>query len=355
MTIAPGIHALRRAYDDATRSDGPEDPDSDHPQTEARQARPEALQPTDEDSDAPTSPSTDGRVIGVKDGQSLAWHLARAQGLGLVGPGALGAIRALLVALLGEPRQPTTAPTEILIPASDARMLIGERAGHLTRLRIVDDIDAALDAMETELLTRARTHTDPDTAPDADDPHHGDLVLVATSAPHADRRLDAIREPLVRPEALAEGIVIGGSRKGRRAGIDVTARRRGQSVYGVAKYTESTAFLAHPPGEGLRPTGFRHTSGHAKGRNPGDVWSMSPRPLRAAHFAAFPIDLPLRCIGAGCPPRGTVLDPFSGAATTALAARQLERRYIGIDLRRDFHDIGLDRLGLPRPRGEETA
>jgi DNA modification methylase len=83
-----------------------------------------------------------------------------------------------------------------------------------------------------------------------------------------------------------------------------------------------------------------------RGKNPGDVWSISTRPLREAHFAAFPVDIPRRCIAAGCPEDGTVLDPFSGAATTGMAARELGRSYIGIDLNPAFHDIGLRRLGL---------
>jgi DNA modification methylase len=153
--------------------------------------------------------------------------------------------------------------------------------------------------------------------------------------------LDPIREPLNRPEALDENIVIGGT-KGRHAGVDATARRRGHTVYG--KYTVTAPFTK-PPGTAMRP-GTKHNASHPRGKNPGDVWSISTRPLREAHFAAFPIDIPLRCIAAGCPPDGVVLDPFSGAATTGLAARQLGRTYIGIDLRTQFHDIGLRRLGL---------
>jgi DNA modification methylase len=156
--------------------------------------------------------------------------------------------------------------------------------------------------------------------------------------------LDSIREPLARPEALAEGIVIGGANKGRHAGVDATARRRGNSVYG--KYSATSPFTGTPPGAAMRPTGRQHSAGHSRGKNPGDVWSISTRPLREAHFAAYPIDIPLRCIAAGCPPDGVVLDPFSGAATTGLAARQLGRTYRGIDLNPTFHDIGLRRLGL---------
>ncbi|WP_277675704.1 DNA-methyltransferase [Saccharopolyspora rectivirgula] len=89
----------------------------------------------------------------------------------------------------------------------------------------------------------------------------------------------------------------------------------------------------------------------APGKNPGDVWSMSTRPLPDAHCAPFPIDLPWRCIAAGCPEEGRVLDPFSGAGTTGLAARQLGRFYQGIDLRRDYHDIALRRLAESQPTG----
>jgi site-specific DNA-methyltransferase (cytosine-N4-specific) len=84
--------------------------------------------------------------------------------------------------------------------------------------------------------------------------------------------------------------------------------------------------------------------GHPLGRNPGDVWSIPTRPYPAAHFAVFPIDLPLRCIKAGCRPGGTVLDPFSGSGTTGAAARQLGRKYIGIDLNPAYHDLARERF-----------
>ncbi|WP_019060027.1 DNA-methyltransferase [Streptomyces prunicolor] len=84
--------------------------------------------------------------------------------------------------------------------------------------------------------------------------------------------------------------------------------------------------------------------GHPLGRNPGDVWSIPTRPYSAAHFAVFPIDLPLRCIKAGCRPGGTVLDPFSGSGTTGAAARRLGRPYIGIDLNSAYHDLAKQRF-----------
>src|SRR5690606_34290140 len=93
---------------------------------------------------------------------------------------------------------------------------------------------------------------------------------------------------------------------------------------------EHSAGIRH--GEAMRPTGARHTAAHPNGKNPGDVWSIPTRPLRAAHVAAFPIDIPLKAIAAGCRPDGTVLDPFTGSGTTGIAARELGRQFAGIEL-----------------------
>ena len=96
-----------------------------------------------------------------------------------------------------------------------------------------------------------------------------------------------------------------------------------------------------------RPAGTAtagHRRGHPNGRNPGDVWSIPTRPYNGPHFAAYPIDLPLRCIAAGCKPGGTVLDPFAGSGTTGLAAIQLGRRFTGIDLSPDFARLAAGRL-----------
>ena len=88
----------------------------------------------------------------------------------------------------------------------------------------------------------------------------------------------------------------------------------------------------------------RHSRGHPNGRNPGDVWSIPTRPYRGPHFAAYPIDLPLRCIAAGCKPGGVVLDPFTGSGTTGLAAIQLGRRFTGIDLSAEFARLAAERI-----------
>lgn len=60
-------------------------------------------------------------------------------------------------------------------------------------------------------------------------------------------------------------------------------------------------------------------------------------PARRGNPPCFPVELPLRCIAAGCPPGGVVLDPFSGTGTTGLAARRLGRLYLGIDRNPAYH------------------
>jgi DNA modification methylase len=88
----------------------------------------------------------------------------------------------------------------------------------------------------------------------------------------------------------------------------------------------------------------RCRSAHPKGRNPGDVWAIPTRPYLGPHFAAFPIDIPTRCIQAGCKPGGTVLDMFCGTGTTGLASLALGRSFTGIELSPAFAALAAERL-----------
>lgn len=79
-------------------------------------------------------------------------------------------------------------------------------------------------------------------------------------------------------------------------------------------------------------------------RNKRSVWEISTKHCKEAHFATFPIEIPLTCIKAGSPIGGVILDPFMGSGTTALAAMQLNRRFIGIELNADYRGIALSRI-----------
>ena len=82
----------------------------------------------------------------------------------------------------------------------------------------------------------------------------------------------------------------------------------------------------------------------AGGANARNVWTIATQPFSEAHFATFPSELAERCIKAGCPENGLVLDPFGGAGTVGLVAGKLLRRSILIELNEDYAAIAARRL-----------
>lgn len=76
-----------------------------------------------------------------------------------------------------------------------------------------------------------------------------------------------------------------------------------------------------------------------------DIWHIAARPDNpGSHFAPYPIELVDRCLACGCPPGGTVLDPFVGSGTTVLAALHRNLPAIGIDLKAEYCDFIAERI-----------
>ena len=67
------------------------------------------------------------------------------------------------------------------------------------------------------------------------------------------------------------------------------------------------------------------------------------------HSATFPVALPTWFIKLFTQPGDVVLDPFVGSGTTAVAALQDGRQYIGIDINEEYCEIARSRLLLDRP------
>ena len=84
-------------------------------------------------------------------------------------------------------------------------------------------------------------------------------------------------------------------------------------------------------------------------RNKRSVWTVATQPFKEAHFAVFPPDLIKPMILAGCPTGGVVLDPFVGSGTTAIVARELGRRFIGIELNPEYAGMASRRVGQTTP------
>lgn len=137
---------------------------------------------------------------------------------------------------------------------------------------------------------------------------------------------------------------------------------------------------------GLAALKARGGVGHPLGKNPGDVWTVTPGGYRSAHHAIYPLALAERMIAAGCPEArctkcrlpwkrrvirslgrvatrsalaptcackrapepGLVLDPFMGSGTSAVAAEKLDRDWLGIELNPEFASAARTRIANSR-------
>ncbi|CAM1656045.1 DNA methylase N-4/N-6 [Bartonella choladocola] len=89
----------------------------------------------------------------------------------------------------------------------------------------------------------------------------------------------------------------------------------------------------------------------ANGRNlrdyepaPMPVWNIATVPFTGEHFATFPPELAERCILAGSPKNGVVMDPFAGSGTTGLVALRHSRKAVLIEINENFMDIAVRRI-----------
>lgn len=189
-----------------------------------------------------------------------------------------------------------------------------------------------------------------------------EVVHFFTKQPHYYFDLDPIREP---------------------AGTPASRGRPTRSTYPPPS---AVPFIGRAPrvdlNHGLDALKAAGQQSHPLGKNPGDVWSLATASYRGAHFATFPVELVRRPLLATCPkqvctacgqpwqrvPRtvngrklatgplraicschapsrpGIVLDPFLGSGTTALAAEQHGRNWIGIELNPDYAQLAEKRL-----------
>lgn len=85
------------------------------------------------------------------------------------------------------------------------------------------------------------------------------------------------------------------------------------------------------------------------GRNKRDVWTVTTKPYKEAHFATFPPDLIEPCILAGSKEGDTVLDPFNGSGTTGEVSIMHNRLYIGCEINPDYVRLTKRRLSKVQP------
>ena len=75
------------------------------------------------------------------------------------------------------------------------------------------------------------------------------------------------------------------------------------------------------------------------------IWNINPaRAKKIGHPAPFPIELPQKFINLYTYKKDLVLDPFLGSGTTAVAAKLLERNFIGYEIEEKYIAIANSRL-----------
>lgn len=164
-------------------------------------------------------------------------------------------------------------------------------------------------------------------------------IWLLTKSPRYYYDADAIAEP----RNSVGGEFVNGWASGSGSHDAVSwARDKGnaKSFRGGGKYTK---------GQHVSPDEVkRETRGNepatSEVRNARDVWTIATSPFPEAHFATFPPELAERCIKAGCPQGGTVLDPFGGSGTTGLAADRLQRNAILLELNPEYAAMAERRL-----------
>lgn len=116
-------------------------------------------------------------------------------------------------------------------------------------------------------------------------------------------------------------------------------------IRGQQRATHSDSEKVSGRAKELRDKGFYFLKYHPKGSKPSDVWDILPEDTqrRATHFAPYPVDLCRLPLLATCPEGGTVLDPFCGTGTTLVAARNLGRSSVGIDISRRYLELTQER------------
>jgi len=121
-------------------------------------------------------------------------------------------------------------------------------------------------------------------------------------------------------------VSIGGWAKGRLANLSETDRIRDESKVGSGFGKKVSNWVGRGK---VYPTNVIHMATECSNRN---------------HSAAFPISLPTWFIKLLTQPGDIVLDPFIGSGTTAIAAQQLGRNYVGIDICEEYCQMAEERL-----------
>jgi DNA modification methylase len=128
----------------------------------------------------------------------------------------------------------------------------------------------------------------------------------------------------------------------------IGSAKRYESDFGGSKNTH----LRDTDQVHTRPIGSRDFDGT---RNKRSVWTITTKPYSGAHFAVMPMALVEPCILAGSERLDTVLDPFCGSGTVGVVALRNQRKFIGIELNKEYADLAEMRIYEDGPLFNEVV
>lgn len=192
----------------------------------------------------------------------------------------------------------------------------------------------------------------PSSTEDRTTPAH-EMVYLLTASSRYDSHFDAIRE---RREAREVQREARGYRTKDARREDERARPPGKAphtgLHRVKTATDPNVNRRTRQAPDARDASARS---HGPDRHPRSVWTIPTEPYPGEHFAVMPRELARRCLVAGSPAGGLVLDPFGGSGTTAEVANRWGRRAIHIDLSDEYVQQAVERCARARAAGSGPA
>ena len=130
------------------------------------------------------------------------------------------------------------------------------------------------------------------------------------------------------------------SPRGSKGTLTPNAGRRNKgnrkTFRGGGVYTGGKSFENHVFAENETHGNIQNDTGLRRKRS---VWNVSTQGSKEAHYATFPDRLIEPCVLAGARKGGVVLDPFAGSGTVGRVAEENGRKYILIELKKEYVEI----------------
>jgi len=179
-------------------------------------------------------------------------------------------------------------------------------------------------------------------------------IFMLTKSPKYFYNAEAVRRPMSASseDRLAQDVEnqIGSYRAngGTRAGRPMKAVAKGNAkTFRGGNYANGVLGERDSHGNVPNESGTRNLRNYEPA--PVEVWEIATAAFSEAHFATFPPELARRCILAGCPKGGLVLDPFGGAGTVAMVADRLGCNTDIIELNPEYVGIAENRIKQDNP------